>query len=123
MPDELPYCPRCGRNVQVMPCAEGYACLNCGQVLIAGHPEPGAAPQEVGGTHYQQGLQVSPWELQRTMKTSGNVFADARRADAIKYTWRMKGDVAKLIEDLKKARHCLDAAIEELDKTPNVGNK
>jgi hypothetical protein len=72
-------------------------------------------PQEIGGTHYQQGVSTSPWDLQSTMKTSGDAFVDARRADALKYTWRMKGDTTKLIEDLKKARHCLDAAITRME--------
>lgn len=75
-------------------------------------------PEEIGGTHYQQGLLVSPWDLQKTMKTSGSPFVDSRRSDAIKYTWRVKGDKLRLIEDLKKASHCIDAAIQELEKQP-----
>lgn len=56
---------------------------------------------------------LDPWELQKAMKTSGSAFVDARRCDAIKYAWRMKGN---LLEDLKKARHCLDGAIDELER-------
>lgn len=67
----------------------------------------------VGGDHYKG--KIDPWELQRVMKTSGNAFVDARRADALKYAWRMKGDTQKLLEDLRKAIHCLQAAIKELE--------
>ena len=54
---------------------------------------------------------VTPWCLVRHMESSGSAFVDARRTDAIEYCFRMKGD---LLGDLKKARHCLDAAIEVL---------
>jgi hypothetical protein len=56
---------------------------------------------------------VTPWDLQKCMKSSGNAFVDARRTDVIEYAFRMKGD---LLGDLKKARHCLDVAIDELEK-------
>lgn len=56
---------------------------------------------------------VTPWDLQRHMKTCGNVFADARRADAIKYAHRIKDDV---IGDLRKGAHCLLEAATELEK-------
>lgn len=55
---------------------------------------------------------VTPWCLERHMESSGNAFVDSRRTDAIEYAFRMKGD---LLEDLKKARHCLDAAIDVLE--------
>jgi len=73
-------------------------------------------PQEIGGTHYQQGVKTSPWDLQRAMETSGSPFVDARRADVIKYVFRKKGDAEKMIEDHRKAMHCLAAAIAELEK-------
>lgn len=85
-----------------------------GPVLIERRKEDrrkGGDGQE-GGNHYES--KVDPWELQREMKSSGDAFVDARRADAIKYAWRMKGDKKKLLEDLKKARHCIDAAITQL---------
>lgn len=76
-------------------------------------------PAEIGGTHYQEGIQTSPWSLQKTMKSSGNAFVDGRRCDAIKYTHRMKGEgggaLDKLLEDMKKARHCLEEGINELE--------
>lgn len=60
--------------------------------------------------HYQ--TPVSPWDLQTYMHSSGDAFVDARRCDAIKYVFRNK---ASLLSDLKKARHCLDAAISKLE--------
>jgi hypothetical protein len=69
---------------------------------------------QIGGSHYAS--KIDPWELTRVMTTSGNAFVDARRADVIKYSWRMKGDLTKLLEDLKKARHCADGAIKELER-------
>ena len=47
------------------------------------------------------------------MHSSGDAFVDARRCDAIKYIFR---DKENLLEDLKKAKHCLEAAIEQLGK-------
>ncbi len=61
--------------------------------------------------HYDKA--VTPWDLQRHMETTGNPFADARRADAIEYAFRIKDDP---IGDLRKAAHCLLAAAEELEK-------
>jgi len=51
------------------------------------------------------------------MESSGNAFVDSRRSDAIEYAFRIKDN---LLEDLKKARHCLDEAIRVLgnSKTP-----
>jgi Cdc6-like AAA superfamily ATPase len=46
------------------------------------------------------------------MDSSGDTFVDARRTDAIEYCFRMKGD---LIGDLRKAKHCIEAAIEQLE--------
>lgn len=66
---------------------------------------------QVGGTHYGT---LQPWDLQRVMKSWGNLFVDARRCDVMKYIFRKKSDP---LEDLKKARHCLDAAIAEMEKS------
>ena len=63
--------------------------------------------------HYQ--AEVSPWDLQKHMPSSGNAFVDGRRCDAIKYIFRNK---ESLLEDLKKAKHCLEAAIERLETEP-----
>ncbi|CAN5546214.1 hypothetical protein BH09VER1_BH09VER1_24650 [soil metagenome] len=68
-------------------------------------------------SHYDKA--VSPWDLERCMESSGNAFVDARRTDAIEYAFRNKGN---LLEDLQKARHCLDAAITELSgKSSPIG--
>lgn len=56
---------------------------------------------------------VTPWDLQKCMKSSGNAFVDNRRGDAIEYAFRIKDD---LLADLIKARHCLDEAISFLEK-------
>lgn len=61
--------------------------------------------------HYDKA--VTPWDLERHMESSGNAFVDARRTDVIEYAFRIKDD---LLGDLKKARHCLDAAIQVLEK-------
>lgn len=63
--------------------------------------------------HYQ--TEVSPWDLQKHMASSGNAFIDGRRCDAIKYIFRNK---KSLLEDLKKAKHCLEAAIARLEAEP-----
>lgn len=61
--------------------------------------------------HYDKGVQ--PWDLERVMETSGDCFVDARRTDVSEYSFRNKGC---MLEDLKKARHCLDAAIAHMEK-------
>lgn len=62
--------------------------------------------------HYNK--KVQPWDLERCMESSGDAFVDARRTDAIEYCFRKKDN---MLEDLKKARHCLDAAIARLEET------
>lgn len=78
---------------------------------------PIAYSEEAGGSHYGS---LQPWDLQRHMESSGDAFVDGRRCDALKYAFRMKGKgdarLPKLLDDLKKARHCLDAAIAQLEK-------
>jgi len=61
--------------------------------------------------HYDK--EVTPWDLERCMESSGNAFVDSRRTDAIEYCFRMKDN---FLEDLKKAKHCIEAAIEEIEK-------
>lgn len=89
--------------------------------LPAANQDP--KPQEIGGDHYQQGVSTSPWDLQLSMKSSGSAYVDARRADAIKYAFRMKGDLKKLAEDLRKAADCALAGAKEIEailgKTPS----
>jgi hypothetical protein len=67
-------------------------------------------------THYQPtGTGPTPWDLEKTMQSSGSCFVDSRRTDAIEYAYRLKGGPAGLLEDLRKARHCLDEAIAHLE--------
>lgn len=70
----------------------------------------GDAGKDKCPSHYAG--KVTPWDLQKCMKSSGNAFVDARRTDAIEYCFRMKDD---LLGDLKKARHCMEEAIKELE--------
>lgn len=76
------------------------------QAILGGIVIPASTPEHYAGS-------VTPWDLERCMKTSGNVFVDARRTDAIEYCFRIKED---LIGDLKKAKHCIEEAIKELEK-------
>lgn len=66
---------------------------------------------QIGGDHYLKPVQ--PWDLMKVMDSSGNAFVDACRCNVIKYSFRKKTD---MVEDLKKARHYLDAAIGVLEK-------
>lgn len=67
--------------------------------------------------HYK--TPVSPWDLQEHMHSSGNAFVDARRADVIKYIFSDKTD---LLEDLKEAKHCIEAAIRVCAKHKSAQN-
>jgi hypothetical protein len=62
-------------------------------------------------SHYNK--PVTPWDLELHMESSGSAFVDARRTDTIEYAFRKKDN---MLEDLMKARHCLDAAIQELSR-------
>ena len=73
------------------------------------NPKLAVRPESLVPAHYAGA--VTPWDLERCMTSSGNAFVDSRRTDAIEYAFRMKGDLAA---DLRKARHCLDEAIREL---------
>lgn len=68
---------------------------------------------EAGGAHY--GSELQPWDLQRHMPTSGDAFVDGRRCDILKYGFRIKGDLNKLKDDMKKVVHCAQAAIDEIE--------
>lgn len=94
-------------------CGTQYTEQNGRLKAINYQPREGGEGQQ-GGEHYKG--KTDPWELQRTMQTSGNAFVDARRADAIKYAWRSKE--GKLLEDLRKAKHCIEAAIQALENIP-----
>lgn len=111
-------CPHCQTNalLRVLVVGNSYKCDTCGREFCQdflerafGKTQRQGGDGQQGGTHYAG--KVDPWELQRTMQTSGSAFVDARRADAIKYAWRNKGN---LLEDLRKAKHCLEAAIDHI---------
>lgn len=68
--------------------------------------------------HYDK--ETDPWDLTRSMSSSGNVFVDARRADVLKYVFRKK---ESLLQDLRKAKHCLEAAIEELETKHHLNHE
>lgn len=59
--------------------------------------------------HYN--FPVTPWCLQKHMPSTGNVFIDSRRTDAIEYAFRIKEN---LEEDLRKGAHCLLEAADHL---------
>ena len=63
-----------------------------------------------GPPHYKNGV-CEPWDLTSAMRSSGNAHVDGCRCSIIKYAFRIKGDKAKLIDDLEKASHyALEAA-------------
>lgn len=76
---------------------------------LGGDPKTRSVP-----SHYDKAIQ--PWDLQRCMESSGNLFVDARRTDVIEYAFRMKGDRKQLRDDLLKAIDCLKASVEELER-------
>lgn len=75
-------------------------------------------PPQTGGEHYGKGIQ--PWDLQCHMKSTGDVFIDARRTDVIEYVFRLKGVgddmLAKLREDCVKAEHNCRSIIARIDQ-------
>lgn len=66
---------------------------------------PSAFDVQVGGAHYK-GMKIQPVEF---AVANG---LDFFQKDILKYITRRKGDVAKRIEDLNKAKHYLDMYIE-----------
>lgn len=68
-----------------------------------------------GPTHYKNGV-CEPWDLTAAMRSSGNAHVDGCRCAIIKYAFRIKGDKAKLIDDLQKASHYALEAVAALQK-------
>ena len=66
--------------------------------------EKGARHGQVGGDHYRK-HKIQPWDVW------DEYDLDRYRANAVKYLLRA-GDKGPAVEDLKKARHYLDKAIE-----------
>lgn len=110
------------KNDAGLPCQGVFQCGECGQLHINQrpaseccakvHPPQQLDKLQVGGTHHYLKPPVQPWDLMKVMDTSGNAFVDMCRGAVIKYSFRKKSD---MLEDLKKARHYLDAAIEVLE--------
>ena len=74
-----------------------------------------------GPNHYKNGV-CEPWALTAAMRSSGNAHVDGCRCAIIKYAFRIKGDKAKLIDDLQKASHyALEAAAALQKELAEVG--
>lgn len=101
--------------------AEGVAASCCGNALgclrdcpdpvqgVGGLVKSGPAPlgvrsKQVGGGHYVD-HKIQPWDI------VDEYDLDHYRASALKYLLRA-GSKGPKLEDLRKARHCLDKAIE-----------
>lgn len=72
-------------------------------------PEKSAFDVQVGGDHYKT-MAIQPVEFALANKL------DFFQKDILKYTTRCKGDKAKRLEDLNKAKHYLDMYIEAVTK-------
>lgn len=71
--------------------------------------------RKFGPSHYKNGV-CEPWDLTAAMRSSGNAHVDGCRCAIIKYAFRIKGDKAKLIDDLEKAGHYALEAADALRK-------
>jgi hypothetical protein len=71
-----------------------------------------AKDRQVGGTHYRD-MAVQPWDAMHSW-LGGEGFIGYLRGSAINYLARA-GAKGPMREDVKKARHCLDRLIEELE--------
>ncbi|WP_288923538.1 DUF3310 domain-containing protein [uncultured Ottowia sp.] len=89
------------------PWQDGLALAAENIARMRGQALPASARQE-GGDHYRR-MAVQPWDaIQAWM--SRKSFEDFLRACAIKYLARC--DAKGGLQDLRKARHCLDKLIE-----------
>lgn len=80
-----------------------------GAALYANKVEPvNPLHVQVGGDHYKT-MKIQPVEFAIANKL------DFFQKDIIKYVTRRKGDKAKRVEDLKKAKHYLDLYINSID--------
>ncbi len=76
-----------------------------------------ARDQQVGGSHYRD-MEIQPWDAMRAWMTPAE-FRGFLRGNAIKYLARCDRKGSPL-DDLRKARHYLDALIEHELQTPAV---
>lgn len=81
----------------------------------AGWETPTPRSAQIGGDHYAR-HEIQPWDALKCWLDGMEPFAAYMTGNAIKYLarWHNKGGV----EDLKKARHYIDALIAELDHQP-----
>lgn len=70
---------------------------------------------QVGGTHYKR-LKIQPFDVFKHMESTGNVFVDNARCNGIKYSMRIKGDLAKLAQDLRKGADYYLAAAQHIEQ-------
>ena len=131
-PALTPLNPAPSATIETVEDASRLAGMTLGMAGSTGHPGVAGLPGMVmamGGTagrpgdigspgmaipaHYDK--PVTPWDLQAHMDSTGSAFADARLADVIDYVFRTKGDRRMKLEDLRKAQHCLAAAIDNLE--------
>lgn len=79
-----------------------------GEMVPAAEPTQSALEVQVGGDHYKR-LKIQPVEYCIANRM------DFFQKDIIKYVSRRKGDKAKRIEDLRKAKHYIDLYIEAIE--------
>lgn len=70
--------------------------------------KPNPLDIQVGGGHYK-GFKIQPIEFCVANRL------DLFQKDIIKYACRRKGDTAKRIEDLNKAKHLIDLYIQAIE--------
>lgn len=77
--------------------------------MAAPKPKTSAFDVQVGGDHYKL-MAIQPVEFALANKL------DFFQKDVLKYITRRKGDKAKRLEDLNKAKHYLEMYIEAVTK-------
>lgn len=117
MDDQPPICWNCSvtknysyyvpiiSHRQVNPCGE----KTLGEMVPAAELPQSALEVQVGGDHYKR-LKIQPVEYCIANRM------DFFQKDIVKYISRRKGDKAKRLEDLRKARHYLDMYIEAIEQ-------
>jgi len=70
-----------------------------------------ASSYQVGGEHYKN-LKVQPWDFMESIFTHEE-FTGFLKGCIIKYVSRKKYNS---LEDIKKARHCIEKLIEVMEK-------
>ena len=112
-PARTPLNPAPSATIETVEDASRLAGMTLGSLGPVGADGDIGSPGMVIPSHYDK--PVTPWDLQAHMDSTGSAFADARLADVIEYVFRTKGDRQMKLEDLRKAQHCLAAAIDNLE--------